>query len=260
MRSTAEVVLDVDTGVDDALALVLAVRTLRVRAVTCGYGNVPRDRAVRNTLAVLDVLGSAVPVGCGAAVPLSGVPVPPRSVHGRDGLGDLELPPPARPAWGPAPDLLRAVLADGVTVVALGPLTTLAMLGPDLARIGHLVVSGGLAGPDPNLDADPEAAAAVFAAVGRVTVYGPVFADVPLSQADVGPLCASPDPAARLVGRLAAWQVARGAGLGDAGAVAAVVRPDLLTTRPGSRCGARVKLAERVDGAAAGRVFLGALT
>jgi pyrimidine-specific ribonucleoside hydrolase len=255
VRSTADVVLDVDTGVDDALALILAARTMRVRAVTCVYGNSDVDTVVANTLRVLDVLGLPIPVARGAAVPLHGAPVAPRRVHGRDGLGDLGLPPPRGVARGTAVDLLRSVLTDGVTVVALGPLTTLAQLGPDLARIGRLMVSGGLPGADPNLDADPEAAAAVLGAVRRVTLYGPVFADVPLRPGDVPPLLASADPVARLAGRLAAHQLARGAGLGDAGAVAAALRPDLLTTR--QRDGLCV--ADTVDGEAVRRVFAGAV-
>jgi pyrimidine-specific ribonucleoside hydrolase len=254
VRSTADVVLDVDTGVDDALALILAVRTLTVRAVTCTYGNTGVDQVVANTLRVLDALGSPVPVGVGAAGPLSGAPVEHRGVHGRDGLGDLGLPPPRGTARATA-----AEVPDGATVLALGPLTTLARLGPGLGRIGHLVVSGGMAGPDPNLDADPEAAAVVLAGVRRVTVYGPVFADVPLRPEDVAELRASADPAARLAGRLASRRLDRGAGLGDAGAVAAVLRPDLLTTRPGECCGAPVELAEAVDGEGARRVFLAAL-
>ncbi|MDD9204939.1 nucleoside hydrolase, partial [Georgenia sp. 10Sc9-8] len=55
-----DVVLDVDTGTDDALALLYALRspTLRVRAVTCVSGNVPLDRVVANTRRVLGVLGA----------------------------------------------------------------------------------------------------------------------------------------------------------------------------------------------------------
>ena len=65
--------LDVDTGVDDACAILLAALhpQLQLRAVTCVGGNAPVDQVVRNTLAVLDTCGRAdVPVGRGAARPL----------------------------------------------------------------------------------------------------------------------------------------------------------------------------------------------
>lgn len=225
--------LDVDTGVDDALALIFALRSpaLRVTGVTCGYGNTDVEAVVANTLRVV---GSAVPVARGAAAPLSGAAPAPRPVHGADGMGDLSLPPPtARPVppgevpWAP-------------TVIALGPLTNLVD-----RVIEHLVLVGG----DVNLGADPDAAARVLAAAGRVTVYWPVFADVPLYAADVARLPG-------LAGRLAAHQVRRGAGLGDAGAVAAVIAPELLTTRRGMLCGADVDLAATVDSAAVRRLFL----
>jgi pyrimidine-specific ribonucleoside hydrolase len=266
MRSTADIgsstdiVLDVDTGVDDALALILAVRSpaLRVRGVTCVYGNTGVDRVVDNTLRVLSVLGVPVPIARGAAVPLTGDARPPRRVHGRDGMGDLGLPPPGAAT---APTSAFDLLASAETVIALGPLTTLARLGRErLRRIGHLVISGGSRGRDPNLEADPEAAATVLAAVPRVTAYGPVFADVPLRRTDADAMLASPDPGARLAGRLAEYQLNRFGGeaatLGDAGAVAVVIRPGLLRTRRGRLYGAEVNLAEAVDGEAARRLFL----
>jgi pyrimidine-specific ribonucleoside hydrolase len=282
------VVLDVDTGVDDALALIFAVRSpaLRVRGVTCVYGNTGVDRVVDNTLRVLSVLGAVVPMSAGgrvsvpapvsvpvavaaavpalvpvargAARPLSGDIRPRRRVHGRDGMGDLGLPPP-NVAAGPVP--AADLLTGAGTVLALGPLTTLAGLGRErLGRIGHLVISGGTRGRDPNLEADPEAAAVVLAAVPRVTAYGPVFADVPIRRTDAEALLASPDPGARLAGRLAEYRLDRFGGeaatLGDAGAVAAVIRPDLLRTRRGELYGVEVELAEAVDGEAARRLFL----
>jgi pyrimidine-specific ribonucleoside hydrolase len=260
MRSTADVVVDIDTGVDDALALILALRSpaLRVRGVTCVYGNTGVDRVVDNTLRVLSVLGSAVPVVRGAGVPLSGDARPPRRVHGRDGMGDLGLPPAGVHA---VPLSAADVLGSVGTVIALGPLTNLARLGADrLRRIGHLVISGGSRGRDPNLEADPVAAATVLAAVGRVTAYGPVFADVPVRRTDAEALLASADPGTRLAGRLVEYQLDRFGGeaatLGDAGAVAAVIRPDLLRSRRGRLCGTEVDLAEAVDGAAARRLFL----
>jgi pyrimidine-specific ribonucleoside hydrolase len=263
------VVLDVDTGVDDALALIFARRSgARVRAVTCVAGNTGVDQVVANTLSVVSAVGGApVPVARGAATPLSGVPRPSRRVHGSDGLGDLGLPRPSgRPVSADAVSLLRSVLSvvAPVTVLALGPLTNLALLlrsWPAAAScIAHLVVSAGLPGRDPNVEYDPEAASLVLAAVPRVTAYGPVFADVPVRRSDAAALLASADSGTRLAGRLVEHQLNRFGGeaatIGDAGAVAAVLAPDLLTTVPGRLCGFAVRLATAVDAEGARRLFL----
>jgi inosine-uridine nucleoside N-ribohydrolase len=91
------VVLDVDTGVDDACALLLAALhpDVDLRAVTCVAGNAPVDDVVRNTLVVLEAAGRGdVPMGRGAARPLLEAPRPARHVQGKDGMGDLGLPRP----------------------------------------------------------------------------------------------------------------------------------------------------------------------
>ena len=101
------VVLDVDTGVDDACALLLAAGHpgLDLRAVTCVAGNSSLDDVVRNTRTVLEVAGAGhVPVGRGADRPLLERPRPADHFHGRDGMGDLGWPAPTdhgrRPATG----------------------------------------------------------------------------------------------------------------------------------------------------------------
>ena len=84
------VILDVDTGVDDAWALILAARSPRLdlRAVTCVSGNVGVDQVVANTAYVLDVAGAPeVPVGRGATRPLLTPPHHAPEIHGTDGLG-----------------------------------------------------------------------------------------------------------------------------------------------------------------------------
>lgn len=105
------IVLDVDTGVDDACALLLAALhpALDLRAVSCVGGNAPVDDVVRNTLLVLETAGRTdVPVGRGAERPLLESPVDARHVHGDDGMADLGWPPAAlradpRHAVEPAP-------------------------------------------------------------------------------------------------------------------------------------------------------------
>jgi pyrimidine-specific ribonucleoside hydrolase len=261
MARATPVVLDVDTGVDDACALLLAARHRRLdlRAVTCVAGNTGVDQVVRNTLKVLDAAGAGdVPVARGAERPLLDPPRDARHVHGGDGMGDLGLPPSSR-AVDPrhAVELLRDVLleaaraADPVTLIALAPLTNLALLlrvfPQALAGLRRLVwVGGGSGGGNVTAAAefnawhDPEAAAIVLEAVGSagvpVTMYGlDVFYQVRVGRDRAERLAAMRHPAARLAGRLVAFQCERfgtpDATLGDTGAVCAVLAPSGLTTR-----------------------------
>jgi pyrimidine-specific ribonucleoside hydrolase len=121
------VILDVDTGVDDACALLLAALhpALDLRAVTCVGGNAPLPDVVRNTLTVLETAGRHdVPVGVGAARPLLEEPGRRPHVHGADGMADFGmLAPTLAPDPRPAIDLLRdtidhaAAAGHPVTVV-----------------------------------------------------------------------------------------------------------------------------------------------
>src|ERR1700730_8374073 len=92
-------IMDVDTGVDDALALALAVRhpLVRLEAVLTVAGNVGLELTTRNTLRVLDWLGATdIPVVAGADRPLSGVLRDASFWHGVDGLGGARLPESSR--------------------------------------------------------------------------------------------------------------------------------------------------------------------
>lgn len=177
------IILDCDTGVDDALALALAVRSPRcdLVAVTTLAGNVDIERTTANTLAVLDLLGATgVPVHRGASRPLVRPHVDAVYAHGTDGLGTARLPPSARalgPDRGPAAIVRLANAQPGeITLVCVGPLTNLAIALnveprlPDLLRrvvvMGGSFWEGGNVTPHAefNTFCDPEAAAQVFAA------------------------------------------------------------------------------------------------
>ena len=110
------VILDVDTGLDDACALLLAARhpDLDLRAVTCVSGNVGIDQVVLNTLAVLEAAGRPDGPGArGAALPLLQPVRTAPHVHGADGLGDLDWPRSNRIAEDRhAIELLRDVLLE----------------------------------------------------------------------------------------------------------------------------------------------------
>src|SRR5271157_1479718 len=95
--------VDVDTGIDDALALLYACAEAPagLLGVSTVVGNVGLEPATRNTRAVLALAGrSDVPVSPGAATPLSTVASDARAVHGATGLGYAVLPEPPEPAHG----------------------------------------------------------------------------------------------------------------------------------------------------------------
>jgi pyrimidine-specific ribonucleoside hydrolase len=263
-----DVILDVDTGADDALAILFAVRhpILVVRAISCVTGNVPVEQVVINTLKVLDAAGAPdIPVGRGCRQPLLEPVAGGRSVHGADGLADLGLAASTRrPADVHAVELLRATLAppaDPAVLVTLAPLTNVAVLlrmYPEAAAgIDRLVLVGGTArhrhpdrAVDFNVAADPEAAAIVFGSGLPITMYGlDVFYDVTMTRADGERIAASADPAAWLAGQLILHQARRfgdhAATLGDAGAMMPVLSPDGLRTERGS---IQVELAGEVRG------------
>jgi pyrimidine-specific ribonucleoside hydrolase len=184
-------VIDTDPGIDDALAILLALASPEVdlRLVTTVHGNVELERTTANALRVLHLAGRAdVPVAAGAAESLVH-PQPERAghVHGAAGLGGVQLPPsPATADPRPAVVALAELLTtspEPVTVAAIGPLTNIALLlrvFPEAAaRIGRLVVMGGsarggnvTAAAEFNIWADPEAAQAVLASALPTVMVG----------------------------------------------------------------------------------------
>ena len=139
------VILDVDTGTDDALALAYAVASPRIDlvAVTTVAGNVDVEKTTANTLAVLDWLGAGdVPVHRGASRPLVRPHRDAIYFHDEGGLGGAQLPPSTRSIGadrGPAALIRLARQRPGeLTLVTLGPLTNLAIalnVEPDAARV-----------------------------------------------------------------------------------------------------------------------------
>ncbi|WP_409470826.1 nucleoside hydrolase [Streptomyces sp. HC307] len=250
------VIIDCDTGVDDALALLFAVRHpgLDLRAITCVAGNTDVDGVVRNTLTVLEQAGApGIPVARGAERPLIEAPRSARHVHGHDGMGDLGLPAPTRrPVDVDAVTLLRReILASPrpVTLIPTAPLTNIALLlrtHPEVTRnIERIVFMGGAvttgnATPvaEFNVWHDPEAAAVLLTAGVPITMYGlDVFKRVVVPGSDVARLRTSAEPGVRLGGELLAHRdpavsgdPTPSGGLGDAGAVCAVADPEGLTT------------------------------
>ncbi len=192
MTPRIPLVIDTDPGIDDALAILLALASPEVdlQLVTTVHGNVDLALTTENALRVLHLAGrSDVPVAAGARASLIH-PQPERAghVHGTEGLGGVQLPPsPARLDPRPAVVALAELLAgsaEPVTVAAVGPLTNIALLlavYPEAAaRIDRLVVMGGSAARGGNVTAaaefniwsDPEAAAAVFGSTVPTVMVG----------------------------------------------------------------------------------------
>ncbi|MGI8475970.1 MAG: nucleoside hydrolase [Thermomicrobiales bacterium] len=177
------VILDVDTGIDDAMALALAVASPEVDllAVTTLAGNVDVTRTTDNTLRVLEWLGGGdVPVHRGASHPLTRPHRDAAFVHGTNGLGNSQFPPASRSTAadrGPAAIVRLALQRPGeIMLVCVGPLTNLAIalnVEPSLPRLlKRLVIMGGAYGvpgnvtphAEFNIFVDPEAAEQVFRA------------------------------------------------------------------------------------------------
>jgi inosine-uridine nucleoside N-ribohydrolase len=178
------VILDVDTGVDDALAIMLAVRSpeLEVLGITTVSGNVPVAQCTANTLLTLEVLEAPnVPVVSGAAVPLAKEAFTAAEVHGTDGLGNVtaRYPTPLRRATPGAVEFLLEMIRrfpEELTLVATGPLTNVAMAiqrdREAMRGVHGITVMGGAirvpgnVGPTTefNFAVDPEAAATVLGA------------------------------------------------------------------------------------------------
>lgn len=257
------IILDVDTGIDDALAILLAARhpEITLEAVTTVYGNIDVDGATRNTLALLDLAGCAeVPVARGAARSLTRAYVRKAThIHGENGIGEVALPPSARaPLAEAAPDLFIRLARENpgaLTLVPVGPMTNVAlalMKEPRLARwLDRIVLMGGslfhpgVPGiPSPMADAnffnDPEAARIIFQSGARITMVGmDVTMQTLFTGAQMDALAAKGDAATRAVMQasrfyLAAYQAQypdiTGCALHDPLAVAVAADVTLVTT------------------------------
>lgn len=202
-------ILDVDTGIDDALAIIWALKSERIRleGITTVYGNVDVVQGTKNTLALLELAGASpdVPVAMGAAEPLLGNwkgPVP--WIHGHNGIGEYVLPEPKRqPADEFAPDFIVRKVNERpgeLTLVFVGRMTNLAIAlakDPSIAsKVKRLVLMGGaLNGIDKaNIGDDPEAAHRVFESGMPITVVGwDVTMKALLDVAEVKRLAAAAD-------------------------------------------------------------------
>ena len=253
MDERIPLLIDTDPGVDDALALLMALADARhdVVGLTIAAGNVGLEHTVANALRICEVAGRAdVPVYPGCDRPLLHPAPDAANVHGADGLGDAGLPRAARKAEdvhaAEAIIALSHAHAGRLLLVALGPLTNIALalrLDPTLpSRIARLVVMGGAVTGHGNITPsaefnvyfDPEAAHIVFGAFERfdladweaTVAHGFLHADVDRWLSAPGPVAAFYDAVSRYTRR---WsEDARGDRwyCADALAMAMALRPE----------------------------------
>jgi purine nucleosidase len=186
------IIIDTDPGVDDSMAILLAFNSpeLQVEGLTTVFGNTGSDVTTQNALRLVELAGRPnVPVARGAEKPL----LRPFTgdgwrVHGRNGLGGVEFPPPqGRPDPRRAAQfIVDTVMANPgeITLVPIGPLTNIAIavaLEPRIAeQVKEVVIMGGAASvvgnvsavAEANIQNDPEAANMVFHAGWPITMVG----------------------------------------------------------------------------------------
>ncbi len=213
--SRRPILIDTDTASDDAVALIMALRSsaVEVKAITVVAGNLPVEQATRNALYVVELCGVQVPVFSGARKPLTRELESAEWFHGRDGLGEHGYAPSSRfPAPEHAVDaLISTVQANpGIELITLGPLTNIAMAlnrWPGLAQaISRLVVMGGAPccegnvtpAAEFNIWVDPEAARIVFASGAPIEMIGWHLSrfDAVLHESDIQKVLALGTPAA----------------------------------------------------------------
>jgi purine nucleosidase len=171
--------IDTDTASDDAVALIMALRTpsVGVLAITTVAGNVAVEQATRNALYTAELCGAKVAVYPGAEKPLTRSHESAHWFHGRDGLGDHGYPAPRQASE--KQHAVEAIIAtiesnSGLVLVTLGPLTNIALAlqrNPAIAaKVGRCVIMGGAPccegnvtpAAEYNIWCDPEAARIVF--------------------------------------------------------------------------------------------------
>ncbi|XP_061357919.1 probable uridine nucleosidase 2 [Gastrolobium bilobum] len=264
MAEPKKIIIDTDPGIDDAMAIFLALQSPEVEVIglTTIYGNVYTTLATRNALHLLEVAGRTdIPVVEGSHVTLTnGTKLRIADfVHGADGLGNQNFPPPkGKPLEESAAAFLvhQAKANPGkVTVVALGPLTNIALaiqLDPEFVKnIGQIVLLGGAfavngnvnPASEANIFGDPDAADVVFTSGADVLAVGiNVTHQVVLTGSDREKLASSNGKFAQYLTKILevyfsyhhdAYNI-KGVYLHDPAAILAAIDPSLVTCMEGA--------------------------
>ncbi|XP_028125124.1 uridine nucleosidase 1-like isoform X2 [Camellia sinensis] len=187
-----KIIIDTDPGIDDSIAIFMAFQTpqLEVLGLTTIFGNVTTEDATRNALILGEIAGYPdAPVAEGSPEPLKGgTPDVAYFIHGLDGLGDTNLPPPkSKKIEKTASEFLVDMVSEypgQVSILALGPLTNLALAvkkdSSFASKVKRVVILGGsffaLGNVNPaaeaNIYGDPEAADIVFTSGANIVITG----------------------------------------------------------------------------------------
>jgi inosine-uridine nucleoside N-ribohydrolase len=246
------VIIDTDPGVDDAMAILLALNSpeLKVEALTVVPGNVEAAQGLENALKLVSLAGRCdVLVAGGAQHPLNQKLITAQFWHGKNGLAGVELPAPTcKPDARFGPDLIIEMVHKYPHEI--GPLTNIALavskdpaiafLVKDIVIMGGSISGGNVDGAaEANIYNDPEAAQIVFNAGWTVTTIGSDVGERTLmTRKDVTQLQANHAPESDFIAKLADFYLTRseksgypGAAMYDPLAVATVIDPTLVTLK-----------------------------
>jgi purine nucleosidase len=256
-QTPQRVIIDTDPGIDDAMAILLALNSpeLRVEALTVVPGNVDSQQGLENALKIVSLANRCgIPVARGAHHPLNQKLITAQYWHGQNGLADVELPPSkcnADSHFGP--DLIIETVhkyPHEVTLIPVGPLTNIALaVSKDPSIVGlvkEVVIMGGsISGgnvdgaSEANIYNDPEAASIVFNAGWTVTMIGSDVGErTIMTRKHLAVLQSQHGPESDFVAKLADFYLTRseksgyqGAAMYDPLAVATVIDPTLVTLK-----------------------------
>ena len=230
------VIIDTDPGIDDCLALLLALKSpeLDVRGISISYGNTVIEHAWRNAVEILRRAGQRRPLAVGARRPLKRPLVTARDTHGDSGLGYAAVPRAGSVLdFAKTLEQLLAAQTEPVTLVTLGPVTSLALVlrrEPELVLLGHCLALPG----DEALDI------VVRAGLGTELVPLDVTRQIVVTSEEVARLGQSSDDAGRWLHDALRFYVEfhrrrerlDGCVVNDILPIAALVRPEVMALRP----------------------------
>jgi inosine-uridine nucleoside N-ribohydrolase len=252
------IIIDTDPGVDDAIAILLALRSpeLKVEAITPVCGNVPLELTLPNALRLVEIAGrTEIPVASGASHPLTRRLVTAKYAHGNNGMGGVEFPvPTTKPSRESANEIISRIVRENpgeITIVAVGPLTNIATVlrsDPGIAGMIRSIalmggsLSGGNVTPSAefNFYVDPEAARIVFDSHIPLTMVGlDVTRKVLLDEDHVKLLESAKNPVSQAAGRVMRATIERmrdarnppAMAMHDPLTVASLIDPAILTLR-----------------------------
>jgi purine nucleosidase len=261
--TTRRIIIDTDPGIDDALAILLALGSpeLQVAAIVAVAGNAPLAVTEVNARAICELAGRRdIPVYAGSDRPLTRSPIVAADVHGESGLGGLVLPTPgatlhAGHGVDVTIDLLRTAAPQSLTWCGLGPLTNVAAAlakAPEIgAGVAELIVMGGasraLGNVTPaaefNIHADPHAARIVFESGLPITLVPlDVTHQVRATPERLAVVAAAETPIATAVAELLAPGAGEPRALHDPCVIAYLLAPELFA-------GSRVNVAIECESA-----------